>query len=156
MNQSTTSPTRHRATPRATLAALGVKLHALDLFAPIRARVQVPQKTVRYTPTEKLYDCFIGILAGANGIADINRVLRADPALQAAFGRSACAEQSTLQDTLDACTPETVAQMEAAMDELFRQHSRASRHDFAKEYLLLDVDLTGNPCGKKAACATKG
>ncbi|MBI3693612.1 MAG: transposase [Acidobacteria bacterium] len=112
--------------------------------------------TVRYTPIEKLYDCFIGILAGAQGIADINRVLRADPALQAAFGRTACAEQSTLQDTLDACTPQTIAQLEVAWEELFRLHSRAGCHPFAREYLLLDIDLTGNPCGKKAACATKG
>src|SRR5438094_8377168 len=132
MNESTASPSISLATPRASLAALGVKLRDLDLFAPIRAHVQVPQKTVRYTPTEKLYDCFIGILAGAKGIADINRVLRADPALQAAFGRTACAEQSTLQDTLDACTPKTIAQMEAATDQVFRQHSRAARHDFAQ------------------------
>lgn len=156
MKESTASLTGSRATPRATLAALGVKLCALDFFAPIRERVQVPQKSVQYLPSEKLYDCFVGILAGAKGIADINRVLRADPALQVAFGRDACAEQSTLQDTLDACTPESVAQMETAWDELFRRHSHAARHDFAREYLLLDIDLTGNPCGQKAACATKG
>jgi hypothetical protein len=156
MEQSTASPTHSRATPRASLAALGVHRRALDLFGPIRDRVHVPQKTVHYTPIEKLYDCFIGILAGAKGIADINRVLRADPALQRAFGRRACAEQSTLQDTLNACTPETVAQMAAAMDQVFRQHSRAARHDFDQSYLLVDADLTGNPCGPKAACATKG
>jgi DDE family transposase len=156
MEQSTASRSDSRATPRASLAALGVRLRALDLFGPIRDQVHVPQKTVHYTPVEKLYDCFIGMLAGAKGIADINRVLRADPALQRAFGRRACAEQSTLQDTLDACTPETVAQMEAALDQVFRQHSRAARHDFAQGYLLVDADLTGNPCGPKAACATKG
>lgn len=156
MTESSASPTSSRATPRAALAALGVKLCDLDLFGPIRARVQVPQKTVLYTPIDKLYDCFIGILAGAKGIADINRVLRADPALQAAFGRDACAEQSTIQDTLDACTPTTVSQMGTAVEELFRRHSRAARHDFAQGALLLDVDLTGNPCGKKAACAMRG
>ena len=156
MPEFTASATVSRATPRASLAALGVKLRHLDLFAPLRDHVRVPQKTVEYTPIDKLYDCFIGILAGAKGVATINRVLRADPALQRAFGRSACAEQSTIQDTLDACTPETVAQMEHAMDLLFQEHSRAARHDFAEGFLLLDVDLTGNPCGKKAACATKG
>jgi hypothetical protein len=135
---------------------LGVTLRDQDLFAPIRALVQVPQKTVHHTPMEKLYDCFVGILAGAQGIADINRVLRADPALQAAFGRAACAEQSTIQDTLDACTSLTVAQMHAAMDVIFRTHSQAARHDFTAAFLLLDVDLTGNPCGPKAACATPG
>jgi len=156
MDQSTASRDESRATPRASLAALGVKLRALDLFAPIRSCVRILQKTVKHTPIDKLYDCFIGILAGAVGVADIERVLRADPALQAAFGRTTCAEQSTLQDTLDACTVETATQMEAAMDELFRAHSRAHQHDFTQGYLLVDVDLTGNPCGPKAACATKG
>ena len=156
MVKSTASHCESRATPRASLAALGVKLCALDLFAPIRQLVRIPQKTVKHTPLDKLYDCFISILAGAQGVADSERVLRADPALQAAFGRTACAEQSTLQDTLDACTAETVTQMEAAMDQLFREYSQACHHDFTQGYLLLDVDLTGNPCGPKAACATKG
>lgn len=156
MVKSTASGGESRATPRATLAALGAKLCALDLFAPIRQLVRIPQKTVKHTPLDKLYDCFIGILAGAVGVADTERVLRADPALQAAFGRTTCAEQSTLQDTLDACTAETVTQMETAMDQLFRAHSRAYQQDFTQGYLLVDVDLTGNPCGPKAACATKG
>jgi hypothetical protein len=156
MAKSTASVTQRRATPHATLAALGVHLAKLDLFAPVRLLVQIAQKTVRYTPTEKLYDCFIGILAGAHGIADINRLLRADPALQAAFGRQGCAEQSTIQDTLDAATSTTVAEMEAAFLQILRDHSRVVRHDFDQHYLWLDVDLTGVPCGPKAACATKG
>lgn len=156
MEKSTASRTESRATAHASLAALGVKLQEIDLLAPIRALVHVPQKTVDYTPFDKLTDCFIGILAGAKGIHDINRVLREDPALQAAFGRTACAEQSTIQDTLDACTSLSVAQMEAAVTQIFREHSQAYRHPFAREYLLVDVDMTGNPCGRKAACAVKG
>jgi hypothetical protein len=156
MAKSTASVTGTHATPHASLAALGVKLRALDLFAPIRKLVQIPQKTVAHTPSDKLFDCFVGLLAGAKGIADINRVLRADPVLQAAFGRNACAEQSTIQDTLDACSSFSVAQMERAMDTIFRAHSQAVRHDFARASLVLDVDMTGNPCGKKAACASKG
>jgi hypothetical protein len=156
MAQSIASRTQSRGSAHASLAVLGVYLRTLDLFAPIRTGVRIPQKTVIYTPSEKLYDCFIGILAGAHGIADINRVLRADSALQAAFGRAACAEQSTIQDTLDACTSLTVAQMEAAMDQLFRTYSQAYHHDFAREYLLMDADITGNTCGPKADGATKG
>lgn len=156
MAKSTASVTQRRATPHATLAALGVHLTKIDLFAPVRLLVQIAQKAVRYTPTEKLYDCFIGILAGAHGIADINRVLRADPALQAAFGRAGCAEQSTIQDTLDAATSATVAEMQAAFLQTLRDHGRVVCHDFDQEYLWLDVDLTGVPCGPKAACATKG
>jgi len=156
MSKSTASIRERRATPHATLAALGVHLTRLDLFAPVRQLVQIAQKTVRYAPTEKLYDCFIGILAGAHGIAEINRVLRADPALQAAFGRRGCAEQSTLQDTLDAASSATVTQMEAAFLQILHDHGRVVRHDFVRAYLWLDVDLTGVPCGPKAACATKG
>jgi hypothetical protein len=156
MTKFTAIPVESRATPHASLAALGVKLREIDLLAPIRTLVTVHQKSVTYTPFDKLSDCFIGILAGAKGIQEINRVLRDDPALQAAFGRKACAEQSTIQDTLDACTSGSTAQMEAAMTQIFRLHSQAYRHDFTREMLLLDIDLTGNPCGPKAACATKG
>jgi hypothetical protein len=69
------------------LAALGVKLRQLEEFGPIRQTVQIAQKTVKHTPIEKLYDAFITLLAGVHGLVEINTWLRADPALQAAFGR---------------------------------------------------------------------
>jgi hypothetical protein len=156
MAEFTASEVQRRSTAHASLAALGVKLCELDLLAPLREGVKVPQKRVKYTPFEKLYDCFIAILAGARGIVEINEGLRADPALRVAFGRTGCAEQSVIQDTLDACTAETLAQMEAAMDAIFRAHSRAGRHDYEQALLLLDVDFTGLHCGKKAEGATKG
>jgi hypothetical protein len=156
MSESTRSASLRRGTPRASLAALGVKLCQLDLFAPIRQRVHVPQKTVRYSPADKLYDAFVACLAGAHGMVELNRRLRADPALQAAFGRTSCAEQSVVQDTLDACTPTSVAQMEAAIEEIYQQQSRGYRHDYKQAWQILDVDLTGMPCGRKAAFATRG
>ena len=84
MHESTI-PVHRRSTPRATLAALELKFQQLDLFAPIRHQVHVPQKTVRYTPTDKLYDALITILAGAHGVVECNTRLRSDPneALQA-------------------------------------------------------------------------
>jgi hypothetical protein len=156
MSESTASEVIRRSTPHASLAALGVRLCQMDLLAPIRQRVLIAQKQVKYSPFDKLYDCFISLLAGAHGIVEINLGLRADPALQRAFGRSACAEQSVIQDTLDACTAANVAQMQLAIQEIYRQHSRAYRHDFAQTHLLLDADMTGMPCGKKAVFATKG
>src|SRR5215813_15040262 len=83
-----------RSTAHASLAALGVHLHHLDLFGPIREQVHIAQKTVRYTPVDKLYDAFIALLAGAQGLVEITGRVRPDLALQAAFGRRACAEQS--------------------------------------------------------------
>jgi hypothetical protein len=87
---------------------------------------------------------------------EVNQRVRSDPALQAAFGRSGCAEQSVVQDTLDACTAENVTQMEQAVSRIYRLHSQAYRHDYAKRWQLLEVDMTGRPCGKKAAFASKG
>jgi hypothetical protein len=138
------------------LAALGCKLQALDLFAPVRTLVQIPQKILHYSPTDKLYDAVIALLAGAHGFSEINSRLRADPALQAAFGRAACAEQSVVQDTLDATTPANVTQMEQALDQIYRAHSRGYVHDYLTYAQLLDVDMSGQPCGPKAAFATKG
>src|SRR3954454_13110682 len=146
----------YRRTAHASLAALGVKRRQLDLFGPIRERVRVPQKTVRHTPADKLYDALIALLAGAHGLVAINRLLRADPALQAAFGRPACAEQSVVQATLDACTAENVSQLEGALAAIDRQHGRGYRHDYAAAWPILDVDLRGLTCGKRAALATRG
>jgi hypothetical protein len=159
MAQPTTTATPaaiRRSTSHASLAALGVKLQGLDLFGPIRDGVHIAQKTVRYRPADKLDDAFIALLAGAHGLVEINHRLRAEPGLQAAFGRPACAEQSVVQDTLDACTEENVAELEEAVATIYRRHSRGARHDYSRDWQLLDVDLSGMPCGKKAALATPG
>ena len=154
MKESITASVGHY-TPAASLAALGVKLQQINLFGPIQHLVQIGQKTVKYSPTDKLYDGFITMLAGAHGMVEINTRLRADPALQAAFGRTACAEQSVVQQTLDACTQENVIQMQQALDQIFRGQSRACRHQYQGSYQILDIDMSGMPCGPKAALATK-
>jgi hypothetical protein len=126
------------------------------MLEPIKQQVQIQQKTVKYTRVEKLTDGLIAILAGAQGMVEINKRVRPDRGLQAAFGRAGCAEQSVVQDTLDACTAENVIQMQAAVDAIYRQHSRGYHHEYGKNWQLLDVDMTGRPCGKKAAFASKG
>jgi hypothetical protein len=141
---------------RASLAAMGIKIRRRKLFEPITAKVEIAQKTVKFSPSEKLEDAFIAILAGAHGLVEINKRLRPDLSLQRAFGRDGCAEQSVVQDTLDACTPENVEQMHEAMDDIYRRHSQAYRHDYGGEWQVLDVDMTGRPCGKKATFASKG
>jgi len=156
MGKSTTARgTKHFST-QASLAGLGVLLRQRDVFAPIRARVHIAQKTVRHAPLDKLYDGFIAILTGAHGLVEINTRLRSDPGLQGAMGRTGCAEQSTVQQTLDACTEGTVTQMEEALNEIYRQHGAGYRHDYAQQWQLLDADISGAPCGPKAAFATKG
>lgn len=155
MNECSTNQSQH-FTGCASLAAIGIKLSQLKLFDPIRTTVHIKQKTIKHTPADKLYDAFISLLAGAHGLVEINTRLRTDAALQHAFGRERCAEQSVVQETLDACTQENVSQMQQAMDVIYRQHSRAYRHDYQAGFQLLDVDMSGLPCGPKAAFATKG
>lgn len=140
----------------ATLAAIGIKATQIGLFGPIAERVAIAQKVVKYTPVEKLQDAFLNLLAGGQGMVEINKRIRSDPGLQKAFGRRACAEQSVVQDTLDACTKENVRQTHEAIDIIYRRHSHGYRHDYQRQWQLLDADLTGRPCGKKAALATKG
>ncbi len=155
MNESTTALTK-QFTGCAMLAAIGIKLRDLKVFEPIEHTVQIAQKTIKDRPSDKLYDALISLLAGAHGLVEINTRLRADAALQRAFGRSRCAEQSVVQDTLNACTAQNVEQMEQAMDMIYRQHSQGYQHDYQADYQVLDVDMSGLPCGPKAAFATKG
>src|SRR5881275_2100623 len=155
MNESIT-PLIKQFTGCATLAAIGIKLRELNVFQPIKQSVQIAQKTIKDSPVDKLYDAFISLLAGAHGLVEINTRLRADGALQRAFGRSRCAEQSVVQDTLNACKAENVEQMEHALDTIYRQYSQGSQHDYQATFQVLDVDMSGLPCGPKAAFATKG
>jgi hypothetical protein len=155
MNESTIVATK-TFTGSASLAAVGLKLAELKLFEPIAHQVQIAQKTIKDRPSDKLYDALISMLAGAHGLVEINTRLRADVGLQRAFGRSRCAEQSVVQDTLNACTAENVEQMEQAIDSIYRQHSQGYQHDYQASFQVLDVDMSGLPCGPKAALATKG
>ena len=140
----------------ASLAGIGRKVKKLKLFDPITDKVKIAQKTIKYSPPEKLMDAFIALLAGAQGLVEINKRLKADPGLQRAFGRTGCAEQSVVQDTLDASTSENVEQMHQAMREIFQRHSQSYRHDYQLNWQVLDADMTGRPCGKKASFASKG
>jgi hypothetical protein len=142
--------------PRATLCAIGLKLRSLKFFDSIADHVKIKQKTIKHTPVEKLTDAFIAILAGAHGLAEINTRVRSDTALQRSFGRESCAEQSVVQETLDACTVENVRQMKHAFKALMRAHSCAYRHPYQARLQLLDVDMTGLPCGHRAEKASKG
>jgi hypothetical protein len=143
-------------TPRAGLAALGIKLSELKLLEPIERLVQIPQKKVKYSPFDKLQDAFITILAGAHGVYEVNTRLRSDLALQQAFGKKGCAEQSVIQQTLNAVTSQNVGQAYLAINEISRQHSLAYKHDYETQFQLLDIDITGLPCSANLEQSKKG
>jgi hypothetical protein len=141
---------------QASLAVLGQWQPGRAIWQGVAERVQIPQKTVRHRPIDKLQDIFIHILSGSGGLVAVNSGLRSQIGLQRAFGRQTCAEQSTLSQTLNACTSETVAQLRAAVTQIYRQWGQAQRHDFQQELLLLDVDLSGLPAGRLGEGVTKG
>ena len=145
-----------RYSPRAALVAVGLKVNSLKLFEPIKQKVVILQKSIRHTTAQKLQGVFIAILAGAHGLSEINTRVRSDEALQRAFGRGACADQSVVQETLNACTELNVRQMKRATDVIFRRHSAAYRHNYTEGLQLLDVDMTGMPCGPNQEGARKG
>ena len=58
MQKKAQAKTSRRFTPHATLAALGLKLRSLKLLEPIQRNVEIPQKTVRHSPLQKLTDAF--------------------------------------------------------------------------------------------------
>ena len=96
-------------TGRASLCALGEYLRRHCFFAPLREQVKIRPKTVRYRPLDTLLDALGGIRCGAKTIAQNNVTIRTDRAVQRAFGRTGCAEQSTLARTLRACPAAPVA-----------------------------------------------
>ncbi len=141
---------------RAGLVTMGVKFQQMKIWERITETVTIPQKVRQHTPLNKLLDCFINILAGGAGVVEVNTRVRPDIAVQRAFGRSTCAEQSTISDTLNACTPDTVVQMRSALKSILRTHSQSCRHDYQTGWLLLDVDVTGLVAGRQGEGVSKG
>src|ERR671924_2421336 len=137
-------------TGRASLCALGEYLRRRCFFAPLREQVHIPQKSVRYRPIEKVLDGLLGILCGAKTIAQSNGTIRLDPAVQRAFGRTGCAEQSTIARTLQASTAVTVARLERVSWYYLKRYGQTPHQRFAERLLWVDVDGTPLPIGAQA------
>jgi hypothetical protein len=137
-------------TGRASLCALGEYLKRHCFFAPLWEQVKIPQKTVRHRPTDKLLDGLLGLLCGAKTISQSNVTIRVDPAVQRAFGRTGCADQSTIARTLQACTAETVAQVERVSQYYLTRYGQTPHHRFAERRLWVDMDITPLPIGVQA------
>src|SRR6266498_4409767 len=141
---------------RASLVALGFWFQHLCIWSIIAALVHIKQKVRWHTPLDKLLDCFITILAGGIGVVEVNTRVRPDRALQRAFGRRTCAEQSTISRTLNACTAANVSQLRTALTLIIRAHSQSYRQAERQAWELLDVDNKGMPAGRQGAGLSKG
>jgi len=140
----------------APLGVLGYCLTHTDFFGSLWSDLKLPLKTVDHPPEAKLLDVLVSILAGCRAISQVNTRIRPDLALARAWGRPRFAEQATLARTLDAFGPEQVHQLRQGSEALFRRQSYVLRHDFAKGWLWLDIDLTPLPISKLAEGSTKG
>jgi hypothetical protein len=136
-------------TARASLAIVGNYFRAMGMWSIICEQVHIRQKVKQHQPHDKLLDCFINILAGGHGLNEVHTLVRPDRVVQRAFGRSTCAEQSTISDTLDACTVQTNEQMRKALRDILVHYSQSYQHDYARQMQVLDVDLTGWPGGRQ-------
>jgi hypothetical protein len=140
----------------ASLVVIGFWFRHIGIWKMIDEQVKIKQKVRTYTANEKLLDCFLNILAGGHGLIEINTRIRPDHAVQQAFGRKGCAEQSTISDTLNACQAQDVATMRQAITCILRQFGQSYQHDYEHTWQLLDVDVTGMPAGRQGEGVTKG
>ena len=144
----------------APLAAIAPVIAERQIFEPIHRGVIIPQKTIDFRPTDKLVFVVLGILSGAETVYEVNHTLRVDEPLLRAFGYDACADQSVLQQTLNASVAENVVQLEAALGQIWNQGNRSVRllEVAAREQKIvtIDIDLSGLPASKNAEGSSKG
>lgn len=140
----------------APLGVLGYCLTRTDFLAPVFTDLTLPIKEVDHPPVAKMMDVLASILAGCRAISQVNTRIRPDLALAQAWGRERFAEQSTLARTLDVFGPEHIVQLRRGSEGLFRRESQLLRHNFAQDWLWLDIDLTPLPASKHAEDSTKG
>ena len=136
-------------TPQAPLCALGEVLRVREVFQPLHDLVAIDQKTVVYSPMNKLVFVVLGMVCGAETVSEIQSKVRPDRGLLGAFGYERCADASVIQQTLDASTQETVASLESALGEVRRRQSqRYGVSSVGKaDHLCVDIDLSALPIG---------
>jgi hypothetical protein len=144
----------------ASLCAIAPVIKDKNIFGFIHQKVEIHQKKVEYKPTDKLVFVVLGIVSGCEVVFDINRKLRVDRTLLRAFGYSKCADQSVIQDTLNASTEQNVLQMEEALKTIWDENNLTvpilENARIEKRIETIDMDLSGMPASKKAECSTKG
>jgi hypothetical protein len=138
----------------APLALLSAHYQQNQILKPLEM-VDVAMKTVRYSPTSKLEQVFLSILAGCEYLSEVNCRLKSEQALAQVWQLERFADQSMLSRTLDELTQMNIEQLCTAETTIWQQNSQTKQHDW-RGHLLLDYDLSGLPSGKGAEGSTKG
>ena len=113
-------------------------------------------KTHDHTPSEKLIDAILLIMAGYPGLYLLNTTLRSDPMVSTCWHREkGLAEQSGVSRMLDRFDEKGLAGLEKISQSFWRKHTRTKSHDW-REKLVLDLDLTPLEASAKAEGSCKG
>jgi len=137
----------------APVAVLMAYYEAQKVLEPLQS-VTSTQKS-GFTLAEKLEQIVWSILTGCEYISVVNTKLRPERILAQVKRSDHFAEQSTLSSGLNELTQMNLAQLEAAVRQISHRCSRIRQHDW-RSFLMLDFDLSGLPCGKKAEGSKTG
>lgn len=137
------------------LAVIGYCLTKTKWFQPVWNRVQVKMKVYQHSPSQKLQDILVAIMAGCTSLAQVNTRLCPENVLAKTWRRSKFAEQSTLSRLLDSLKKEHINQLRAANIDLLKQYSQLRNHNWQRP-LMLDIDPTSLIASKKAQASRKG
>jgi len=141
-------------TQYAPLAALSAHYQHQNMLNPL-TEVAVVQKKRDFTPTDKLIQALLSVLAGCKSQSAINVHLKHEHNLAQVWHWNRFADQSGIARTLNALTLKQIVSLRTATTGIWRTCSRTRAHDW-RGYLWLDFDLSGLPCGKHAEHSTRG
>lgn len=147
----TAGPVNTRYAP---LAALLAHYQYNERLKPLED-VRMSLKTRDFSPTDKLVQSLISILAGCETLSEVNPHLKPEVTLAQVGHWKGFTDQSNLARTLDALTLKQIDRLRSATTRIWRAQSQTCQHDW-RGYLWLDFDLSGLPCGKQAEASQKG
>lgn len=141
-------------TQYAPLAALLAHYQQNLTLKPLE-NVLVSMRERDFSPSDKLIQLVVSILAGCETQFKINTRLKHENKLAEAGRWDRFSDQSNLSRTLDGLTLKQIDRLRGATTEIWRSLSLTMQHDW-RGYLWLDFDLSGLPCGKRAEKSQKG
>jgi hypothetical protein len=141
-------------TQYAPLAVICTHYQQHHTLEPLQ-QVQIPIRKRDFSPTDKLIQVLLSILAGCETLSEVNSRLKSETILATMWGWPGWADQSNLSRTLDALTLMNLDQLRHSSRAIWYPSSQVKAHDW-RAFLWLDFDLSGLPCGPQAQASQKG
>lgn len=139
------------------LVYLGGVVSRLKVRDTLAEAVRIKQKTLQFTPADKLMQALLGILSGCRYMKDLTfgaNLLRQDSAVVRAWGLRGMAHFSTVCATLAKTTRANVDELAFALGQVMHPWIEAAMRTAAgpdgKHPVIIDVDLTGQRVGRGA------